>query len=143
VNSYPEFILMLTLGQPWNLSKNNKRLEDGWFYQNVYARSLGGNLVRMFERHAETVKQWPDHPISQVVTEIVALKKTPLIGEFDQICTRLVGGSQAPHGPFPFASGEDVRSCHTCAYMMLTRGSTTMLLPQTAYYTPWACLCSP
>jgi predicted alpha/beta-fold hydrolase len=76
----------------------------------ILLRRLGSNLVTLHKRHLKTLQKWPDHPVTQAVTTAASLKSAPHIREFDDLVTRIAGGTRAPHGPFPYETVYDVRS---------------------------------
>lgn len=88
---------------PWNIVENAHALEGRWWHRNVYSKAMARNLQRLGLRHAASLAKFPDHPLTQ------ALAKTPheksfLLSDFDNIVTRIGGGSSPP---FPFPSALD------------------------------------
>jgi len=77
--------------------------------------AMGTNLIRLMRRHVGSLRAMPDSPQKQQITKIGLLDKVEdksfekgkgLI-EVDGLMVVNLGGSYAPHGPFPFAKAED------------------------------------
>jgi uncharacterized protein len=60
---------------------------------------MARNLMSVLKRNAGALSKFSDHPVSQAVTDALALD-APYMFEFDNLITRVVGGS-APYFPFP------------------------------------------
>ncbi|KAF1834635.1 AB-hydrolase YheT [Decorospora gaudefroyi] len=49
----------VTCDNPWNLEICNKELNSGWLGLHVYSRTMGRNLMGLFERHREQILKNP------------------------------------------------------------------------------------
>jgi uncharacterized protein len=75
-------------------------VESSWISRSVYSKALGRNLMNMMKRNVVALSQFRDHPVSQAITDAIALDAPPCMSGFDNMITRIIGGS-APCFPFP------------------------------------------
>lgn len=86
---------------PWDLVMNAEQLENRWFHRNVYSKAMARNLQTLVRRHAASLYKFPEHPLTQVLPEVLSVKSLAL-SQFDKAVTRVGGGSSPPF-PFPTA----------------------------------------
>ena len=79
------------------------RLNSTYIGRHVYSRGMGQNLVNILRRHTSSLIRDPNLAIAEAATLASALS-WPTIDTFDQIFTRIGGGSSPP---WPFASALD------------------------------------
>ncbi|KAF8136337.1 AB-hydrolase YheT [Boletus edulis] len=88
------------IGCPWNLIANVRKLDSTYIGRHVYSRGMGQNLVNILKKHTSTLTRDPNHPVAEAATLACALS-WPTIDTFDQVFTRIGGGSSPA---WPFAS---------------------------------------
>ncbi|KAF8323184.1 hypothetical protein DL93DRAFT_639381 [Clavulina sp. PMI_390] len=91
------------LGCPWDLCLNSNQLENRWFYRNVYAKALGGNLVYLLKMHLPTLAKLAPTNATPHIQQILKMR-APTLKDFDHHVTCHMGGRGAD---FPIASGMD------------------------------------
>ncbi|EMD38509.1 hypothetical protein CERSUDRAFT_113689 [Gelatoporia subvermispora B] len=91
------------LACPWDTVMNSEQLENHWLHRTVYSKAMAQNLQKLIRRHFTALSGFTDHPVSQTVHDVLALK-SPTLVQFDDTVTRLAGGSSPP---FPFATARD------------------------------------
>ncbi|KAJ7063282.1 Alpha/Beta hydrolase protein [Mycena amicta] len=87
-----------TLACPWDLAKNNYVLRYS-FLGRFYSRAMGTNLIKLVQRHSNTLSQYPS--LAEALQRLSNLKNA-LLDDFDENFTRIAGGSP-PEFPFPDA----------------------------------------
>lgn len=105
----------IVLACPWDLLDNSKHLHAGFLSNHVYSKAMAKNLINVFRRHAGTFLSLPpspqlDHLKEQGTIEKVLDKqwaKGKTLCEVDEIMVANLGGSFAPHGPFPFPGARE------------------------------------
>jgi predicted alpha/beta-fold hydrolase len=80
-----------------------RRLNGTHFGRFVYSQGMGGNLLKLLQKHSAELSKYPDHIIAPALARGLSLK-TPTMEDFDQAFTRVGGGSSPP---FPFDSSDD------------------------------------
>ncbi|TDL27452.1 AB-hydrolase YheT [Rickenella mellea] len=102
------------LGCPWNLVNNSDRLQSNWFRRQLYSKGMGGNLVKLLQRHLEELATFgPDSRLTAKLPELFAIK-SPTLLQVDARVTSIAGGSSPP---FPFPTAHDYykwASSHHC-----------------------------
>ncbi len=90
---------MPTILSTFQTSAHTPRSVHGrWFYRNLYAKRLGGNLKRLVSGHVDTIMKFPDSRLAQSLPELLS-RKTLTVAQFDDLITVHAGGNSPP---FPF-----------------------------------------
>ena len=76
------------------------RLNSTFFGRHVYSRGMGQNLVNILRKHTSSLTRDPSLAITEA-TNLACALSWPTIDTFDQVFTRIGGGSSPP---WPFAS---------------------------------------
>jgi len=79
------------------------RLDSTYIGRYVYSRGMGQNLVNILRKHTSLLTHDPNLAIAEAATLASALS-WPTIDTFDQVFTRIGGGSSPP---WPFASASE------------------------------------
>ncbi|KZV94660.1 AB-hydrolase YheT [Exidia glandulosa HHB12029] len=103
------------LACPWDVVDNSKHLEGRFLHRHVYSKAMARNLVRLFRRHVASLASLPPSPHLDHITSLGVVSKVQdenwvkgkTLQNVDDIMVCNVGGSFAPHGPFPFPSAKE------------------------------------
>jgi predicted alpha/beta-fold hydrolase len=74
--------------------------------RNVYARSLGANLVNLVRVNEAPMRSFEDRDCAKHVEELYKFK-SPKLEDFDNLMTCYHGGSLKPHGVFPLKNATE------------------------------------
>ncbi|KII88545.1 hypothetical protein PLICRDRAFT_111152 [Plicaturopsis crispa FD-325 SS-3] len=96
----------VSLGCPWDLKANNDALKGDFVSRNVYAKTLGRNLVNLVRINASSMIKFTERGCAQQISVALNLKG-PTLEDFDNAMTRFFGGTDRPHGVFPLDKAED------------------------------------
>jgi predicted alpha/beta-fold hydrolase len=79
----------------------HSRLLGSFLGKHIYSKGMGGNLLRLLQRHRKAFLNDSDndHFVAQAAANAVTLKN-PTLDQFDQAFTSIAGGPP-PHFPFP------------------------------------------
>lgn len=95
---YPE--VSIRLDSPSRFRSAIIRLDSTYIGRHVYSRGMGQNLVNILKKHTTPLTRDPNLAIAEAATRACALS-WPTVETFDQVFTRIGGGSSPP---WPFAS---------------------------------------
>ncbi|KAG8888574.1 hypothetical protein FRB99_004110, partial [Tulasnella sp. 403] len=87
---------------PWDIVKNSKQLEGRFFHREIYSRAMGGNVMKLFKTHLESILKFGPSLLSHEIPAVLALKN-PTLKQVDEHMVRVAGGSCPP---FPFPSAD-------------------------------------
>ncbi|KAH9854129.1 AB-hydrolase YheT [Lenzites betulinus] len=87
------------LGCPWDVVASSDHLKSHFLQRHVYSNGMSQNLQKVVERHMDAISKFPGSPMWEAAQTVAAKKPTTLSG-FDDIVTRICGGS-SPTFPFP------------------------------------------
>ncbi|KIP07410.1 hypothetical protein PHLGIDRAFT_105769 [Phlebiopsis gigantea 11061_1 CR5-6] len=85
------------MGCPWDLYENCEYFTRNWLPCQIYARTMGQNLQRIIQLHAEQLSTLP--AAAAAVSSILSTHR-PTLKEVDAVVTTLTGSARAPF-PFP------------------------------------------
>lgn len=92
------------LSCPWDLVKNDLRLEGQWLNRSIYSAALGSNLTNLVKIHESEFKQFPEHDWVRTIPEILNPHSKRFMRSAMEDIVSKVGGSSPP---FPFATAHE------------------------------------
>ncbi|OZJ05117.1 hypothetical protein BZG36_01388 [Bifiguratus adelaidae] len=75
----------ISISNPWDFVSSSLWIDRTWFRRNIYSRTMAGNLVRTYNKHAKVLEQ-----NKNLNFDYIQGSKT--IREFDDRCTRIAFG---------------------------------------------------